>query len=97
MANSREKKQDGAFPSKESAHLRSDLWGTCITKDLLAFSIAQFCVLHGISRSFYYVLEQEGRAPKTMKLGRRRLITSEAAQRWREEMTAIGEDNRAEQ
>jgi len=97
MEDSSAKKNDDAFPPMKGAALRSDLRGVSTAQQLLAFSIAQFCVLHGISRSFYYVLEQTGRAPKTLNLGRRRLITVEAAQQWREEMTATGEDNRAEQ
>jgi predicted DNA-binding transcriptional regulator AlpA len=53
----------------------------------LAFSIEEFCHLHGFSRSFFYVLEQRGLAPRTMRLGTRVLISVEEAARWRAERT----------
>lgn len=48
-----------------------------------AFSIAQFCQMHGISKSYYYLLRQRGEAPRETRLGRRRLISAEAAAAWR--------------
>jgi hypothetical protein len=36
-----------------------------------AYSIAQFCCQHGISRSLFYKLLQEGHAPRIMKAGKR--------------------------
>lgn len=54
-----------------------------------AYSIAEFCKVHGISRGMYYILENEGRAPITMHLGRRRLISREEAAHWREQMIRI--------
>lgn len=52
----------------------------------LAMSIKDFCVLHGISKNLFYKLEKEGCAPKTIDLGKRRLITTEAAAEWRASM-----------
>jgi hypothetical protein len=52
-----------------------------------AFSISEFCEVHGISRGLYYKLEAEGRAPAAMEVNRRRLISKEEAARWREMMT----------
>ncbi len=52
-----------------------------------AFSIPTFCAVHSISRALFYILLKEGRAPAVMKVGRRRLITPEAASAWRERMT----------
>jgi len=52
----------------------------------LAFSIENFCRLHGISRSKFYLLLNEGLAPKIMKIGRRTLISHEAAAQWRKDM-----------
>ncbi len=49
-------------------------------------TVPQFCEDHQISKSFYYVLEKQGRAPRTIKLGRRVLITAEAAAAWRVRM-----------
>lgn len=54
----------------------------------LAMSIPQFCDRHGISTAFFYLLQERGQAPRTMRLGSRVLITIEEAQRWREEQTA---------
>ena len=49
-------------------------------------SVAEFCHQHGISRGTFYKLLNEGRAPKAVKIGRRTLISSEAAQEWRRRM-----------
>jgi hypothetical protein len=51
-----------------------------------ASSIDQFCEAHGISRAFYYKLEASGRGPRVMAVGRRILISAEAAADWRREM-----------
>lgn len=47
------------------------------------FSVSEFCRTHGISRAFFYRLAKEGRGPKTAKVGRRTLISQEAATEWR--------------
>jgi hypothetical protein len=54
----------------------------------LALTISQFCRSHGISQAFYYELQKDGKGPRTMHVGRRRLISLEEAQRWREARTA---------
>ena len=54
-----------------------------------AFSIQQFCERHNLPRSSYYKLLKDGKAPAIMRVGRRRLITAEAAQAWRERMTKL--------
>lgn len=51
-----------------------------------AFSIAEFCAAHRICRSTYYKLMESGLAPTQMNIGRRRLISREAAERWRGRM-----------
>ena len=51
-----------------------------------AQSVEDFCNANGISQSFFYKLAKQGKAPRTMKVGRRTLVSSEAAQEWREEM-----------
>jgi hypothetical protein len=55
----------------------------------LASSIPDFCVAHDISRATFYNLLRDGLAPETMVIGRRRLITVEAARKWRERMTTM--------
>ena len=52
-----------------------------------AFSIKEFCKDHKISRLLFYTLMKEGLGPKMMQVGRRRLISAEAAQEWRKTMT----------
>ncbi len=51
-----------------------------------AFSVAEFCRELGISRGFFYQLLKDAKGPKTMKLGRRTLISCEAADDWRKRM-----------
>lgn len=56
-----------------------------------AFSPAQFCDQHGIARTTFYALLKEGRGPRTFKVGRRTLISVEAACDWRRRMEAESE------
>lgn len=51
-----------------------------------AYSVSQFCQRHSISRALYYKMAKEGKAPKTIKLGRRTLISQEAALEWRQKL-----------
>tara|TARA_R110002095_G_scaffold144870_2_gene125284 strand:- start:1046 stop:1231 length:186 start_codon:yes stop_codon:yes gene_type:complete len=51
-----------------------------------AQSVQDFCQANGISQSFFYKLAKQGKAPRIMKVGKRTLISSEAAQEWREQM-----------
>ena len=46
-------------------------------------SVAEFCAEHGISRALFYLLLARGDGPKVMKVGRRTLISAEAANEWR--------------
>jgi predicted DNA-binding transcriptional regulator AlpA len=48
-----------------------------------ALSIDEFCDAHGISRSMYYKLKAQGKAPREMEVGTRRLISDEAGADWR--------------
>jgi len=61
---------------------------TEIHTTLQSQSIADFCKANGISQSFFYKLMKQGKAPKTMQVGKRRLISAEAAQEWRKSMEA---------
>jgi predicted DNA-binding transcriptional regulator AlpA len=58
--------------------------------DINAFSIPQFCNSHNVSRAKFYLLAKEGKAPRLMKVGRRRLISVEAAAEWRKKMETEG-------
>lgn len=59
------------------------------TQDATApvMTIEEFCESHRISRGFLNVLKQRGEAPDFIKIGRRVLISSEAAQAWRNRHT----------
>jgi len=52
----------------------------------MMFSVAKVCLEHAISRGLLYTLAKEGRGPKTVKLGRRTLVSHEAAEEWRRRM-----------
>ncbi|WP_316178265.1 MULTISPECIES: transcriptional regulator [unclassified Bradyrhizobium] len=47
-----------------------------------SISINEFCVNHGISRTLYFKLQEQGMGPRTMKLGKRVLITEQAVADW---------------
>lgn len=51
-----------------------------------AYTIAQFCDEHCISRTHLHHLTKAGKGPRLMKLGRRILISAEAAADWRREV-----------
>jgi hypothetical protein len=53
-----------------------------------AYSIKAFCIAHNISEAFYFKLKKEGRGPREMAVGRRTLISIEAAADWRHEREA---------
>jgi predicted DNA-binding transcriptional regulator AlpA len=52
-------------------------------------SIKEFCADHGISRSFFYKLIQQGLGPRLTKLGARTLVSAEAAADWRRSLEAV--------
>jgi hypothetical protein len=56
--------------------------------DVPAFTIPEFCTAHRISRAFYYTLRSRGLAPDEAELLGRKIITHEAAARWRKQRTA---------
>ena len=47
------------------------------------YSVDEFCSAHAISRAMFYKLRADGRAPRTMSVGTRTLISYEAAADWR--------------
>ena len=60
--------------------------------DPLAFSIPEFCCRHGISRAHFYNLSKSGQGPALMRVGRRTLISAEAAAEWRRRMEQVDRD-----
>jgi len=84
---------DTAFGLAEDAKLRALLERALARSadddgdDCDAYSIPSFCRRHGISRSLFFKLKQQGLGPRTMRLGARVLIPREAAAEWREKHT----------
>lgn len=52
------------------------------------WSINEWCTIRGIGRSSFYELDKIGKAPLTLRLLNRRIITAEADDRWRREREA---------
>ena len=48
-----------------------------------AMSVDQFSSAHGFRRDKFYDMLKKGEAPECLMVGKRRLITFEAAARWR--------------
>jgi len=59
--------------------------------EYLVFDIPAFCAAHSISRSYFYEIQKKGNGPRLMKIGKRRLISHEAAAEWRHRMEAEGQ------
>ena len=57
----------------------------------VASHVNGFCREHGISRGHFYNLLKRGEGPAIMKVGRRTLISAEAAAEWRRRMEAATE------
>lgn len=53
------------------------------------YSVKEFCCQHGISRALFYKLRQEGHGPSVIKVGKRTLITNEAAEAWRRTLEKV--------
>jgi excisionase family DNA binding protein len=53
-----------------------------------AYSVEEFCAAHGFTKPTFYALLEKGEAPHIMRVGRRVLISVEAAKEWRQSRTA---------
>jgi hypothetical protein len=47
-----------------------------------SYTINEWCKLRKISRSMFYALDEQGRAPHTHRVGVKRLISPSADQKW---------------
>lgn len=56
-----------------------------------ASPVRRFCNDHGISVSHLYNLLKSGKGPAIMKVGKRTLISDEAAAAWRRRMEGLDE------
>lgn len=53
-----------------------------------AFTVAEFCESHRLSRSALYKMWAAGKGPRIMRVGSKVLISIEAAEAWRREREA---------
>jgi predicted DNA-binding transcriptional regulator AlpA len=53
------------------------------TTERKAFTIDEFCAAHRISRAMFYKLGKQNRGPRLKHVGKRVIITDEAAAEWR--------------
>lgn len=56
--------------------------------DPAAYTISEFCRAHTISRGHFYTLRRRGLGPDVAELLGRRIVTHEAAARWRKQRTS---------
>lgn len=52
-------------------------------RDTECFTIKEFCAAHRIGLNTYYKLRKAGKGPVEMHVGKKALVTREAAARWR--------------
>jgi|SRR6516162_6295355 len=52
------------------------------------YTIATFCTAHHFSQAMFFKMQSAGQAPRTMRIGRRVLISFEAAAEWRRQREA---------
>ncbi len=89
MPNSERQSWRSPAPSLAEHTARAD---QPLLADALAFSIPEFCRRHGISRAHFYNLSKSGDGPAVMRVGRRTLISAEAAAEWRRRMEQVARD-----
>lgn len=51
-------------------------------------SISRFCAQHDISRAFLYKLWGRKQGPRSVRIGRKVLISRKSAEEWRQQMEA---------
>jgi predicted DNA-binding transcriptional regulator AlpA len=61
----------------------------------LAYSIPEFCAAVGISQAYFFELKRDGKGPKEIALGTRRLISVDEARRWCAERTTASNPKEA--
>jgi len=54
-----------------------------LIEDQDAYTIPAFCKRHSFSPAKYFQLQQQGEGPRVMRIGKRVLISKEAAAEWR--------------
>lgn len=46
------------------------------------YTVNEFCMMHGIGRTFFYDMLKRGRGPAIIKLGRKTLVPRDSAEAW---------------
>ena len=72
-------------------------WNTSMNKQSIhqeitpksTYTIAQFCDANNVSRTHLHYLNKTGQGPRLMRLGRRVLISAEAAADWRRQVESV--------
>jgi hypothetical protein len=59
------------------------------------FTVEEFCRSHRIGRTTFYALAKIGKAPRTIHLAQKVLVSREAAADWRREREAESANRRA--
>jgi hypothetical protein len=54
-----------------------------VIEEKQAFSVGEFCLLHGMTRAMLLYLWRHNAGPKVMRVGTRTLISREEAKSWR--------------
>ena len=54
--------------------------------DAPVHTVLEFCEVHRISRSLFYLLVKDGKGPRLLRCRGRTLVTREAAEAWRRKM-----------
>ena len=55
----------------------------------LAMSIEQFCKAHNISEEMFYKIGRQGKGPRLMRVGTRKLVSMESAAGWRRDCEQV--------
>ena len=50
--------------------------------DLGAYTVKEFCLLYKMTRPTFYKMLRAGKAPKNIKVGRKRLIARSSIREW---------------
>jgi predicted DNA-binding transcriptional regulator AlpA len=62
----------------------------------VSFTLAEWCAARKVSRSTFYILERQKKAPKTHRVGVKRLISPEADAAWLRAREAEAEERAIE-
>ena len=77
---------------KEDTKRKPSAWRT-MPHAPAAFFINEFCAAHRLSPSMYFKLRSVGKAPAEMQVGRRRMVSVEAAEAWRRECEVLNDSD----